>query len=298
MKQSDLKRVYSDIPQSFHDALLAAVHGVPEERTAVKRKTWVLVMAIIAVLIAGTALAIVNYYSVRQYEAGGSPSAAFEAHVVELNKTYENEYIKFTLTDAVFDGDILAMAMNIDAKSPDKHVYLCPKLTGVSNGCELDLDILGMRGDFASGFVFPSLAEDHREGKYGFDVALYEDEAEGDVTWTLNIGVFAPNWPIRNAPEFTGSGGAEDPAYKAYEQSFRDAYERKEILVTWGDSPVEYAWLGQPLPEGMPEQAFADLRLDEKLVLSGAFTQVDTIEYSFTTKLPKGDDFGFLSPKE
>ena len=292
MKQSDLEHVYSDIPQGFHDALFAAAHGVEEEQPVVRRKSWILVMAMVAVLIAGTALAaVINYYSVRQYEGEGTPSAAFEAHVVELKQTYENDYITFTLTDAIFDGHGVALAMNLDTKNPDKPVYLCPKLTAVCGDRELDLDIQGMRGDFASGFVFPSLVSDYRDGKYGFDAALYEDEADGEVTWTLKIGVFAPNWPVKNAPFPIDSEGnyvsTDSAEYQAYNQGFRDAYERKEILVTWGDSPVEYAWLGPPMPEGMTEEEYGAMRLEDMLVLSGAFTQVDTIEYTFATKLPE-----------
>ena len=291
MKQSDLTRVYSDIPQGFHDALFAAAHGVKEEETVMKRKAWILAMALIAILIAGTALALVNHYSVRQFEAGGSPSAAFEAHVVSLDQTYENDYITFTLTDAIFDGEVVAIAMHLDSKNPDKPVYLRPKLTGMCGDRVLDLDIQGMRGDFMSGFIFPSLEEDWLEGNYGVDAALYEDEADGDVIWTLRVGVFEPNWPIKNAEYPMDSDGnyaqSDSPERQAYDQGFREAYERQEILATWGDSLVEYAWLGLPMPEGMTEEAYVMLPLEEMLVLSGAFTQVDTLEYSFTTKLPE-----------
>ena len=286
MKQNDMKHVYTPIPQNFHDAFFAAAHSVKEEQSVMKRKTWILAVALAVALMAGTALALVNHYSVRQYEAGESPSAAFEAHVVELDQAYENDYITLRVGDAVFDGNVLAVAMNLTAKDPAKPVYLCPKLTAVCGDRSLGLDIQGMRGDFMSGFVFPSLLEDKFDGNYGFDVALYEDEADGDITWTFKLGVFAPNWPIKNAPEHPIAGSAEDPAYKDYMQSFRDAYDRKEILVTWGDSPVEYAW-SQPLPKGMTSEEFAAMPLDEMLLRSGAFTQVDTIECIFTTKLPK-----------
>ena len=297
MKQSDLRRVYSPVPQAFHDALVVAAHNVKEEQAVTKRMSWIFAVVLAVVLIASTALALVNYYSVRQYAAGGNPSPTFEAHLVEVNQTYENDYIIFTLTDAIFDGNALAIAMTLEAKDPEKYVYLCPKITAMSGEHVLALDIIGMRGDFMSGFVFPSLIENYLDGKYGVDVALYEDEAEGDVTWTLQMGVFVLNWPVKNAPEYAGLG-ADSPEYKAYTQNFRAAYDRQEILVTWGDSPVEYAWLGQPTPDGMSEEAFSALPLDEKLVRSGAFTKVDSIEYSFSTRLPDEEAFGFLSPTE
>lgn len=284
MKKADLKKVYSPTPAAFHDALFTAAHAVEEEKI-MKRKTWIWVLALVLVLACGTAFAIANHYSVRQYQGGGSPSEAFEKHITTLNQTYENEYVSLTLGDAVFDGYDIAMAMNLEAKNPEKRVFLYPKLTATCNGRALDLDIQGMRGDFASGFVFPNLQEDGLDGQYGFDATIYEDYADGDVTWDLTIQVLAPNYPIRDC-EASLDGTDNDMSIEEYLGLFSSAYANGEILTTYGDSLVEYAE-GLPIPEGMDEEDYYALRLNERLLLSGAFTLADTIACTFDTPMPE-----------
>lgn len=287
MKESDLKRVYETIPEGFHDALHSAAQSIQEEKPMKKTSTFVLVMILVLAVACTTALAIANYYSVRQYQGGDQPSALFEKHIIALNHTYENDYITLTLGDAIFDGADIAMAMNITSKDEGKPVFLYPKLTAASGGRALDIDIEGMRGDFTSGFVFPNLAEggDGLEGKYGFDAVLYQDRAEDDVRWTFAVKVLAPNWPIKNN-DVALHGDDTDPSMEEYLAQFTDAYENQVILTTWGDSLVEYAE-ALPVPDTMTEEAFRALRLDEKLLASGAFTLVETVECVFDTVVPE-----------
>lgn len=284
MKQSDLKHIYSPVPQGFHDALHAAAQSVKEEQPMKRTGTFILVCILILALACGTALAIVSYYSVRQFQAGGTPSDTFEKNITELNRTFENDYIIFTITDAVFDGDEIALAMDISPKNPDKPVFLYPKLTAACNERVLDVDIQGMRGDFHSGFLLPKQTDDDDlQGHYGFTAGLFEDYADGNVTWTFTMQVLAPNWPVRN--EDMEPRGEEND-FEAYKQRFRDAYERQEILTTWGESLVEYAaWL--PVPDGMTEEEFQTMRLGNQLAQSGAFTLVDTIVCNFDTAMPE-----------
>ena len=93
MKQTELQKAYSQIPQGFHNALLSAVSVAKEEQPVKKRHISLLVAVLIVALLCGTALAIINYYSVRDYQAGGKPSTGFENLVVEIGETYENDYI-------------------------------------------------------------------------------------------------------------------------------------------------------------------------------------------------------------
>lgn len=287
MKQSDLKHVYSPVPQGFHNALHNAAHSVrqEEEKPMKKMSTIVLVCILILALACGTALAIVNYYSVRQYEAGDQPSEIFEKYITELHQTFENDYITFTLTDAIFDGDGIALAMNIASKDINKPVYLYPKLTATCSGKPLALDIQGMRGDFTSGFMIPMQTdEDERNGQYGFDASIYEDEADGDVSWTFTMQVLAPNWPIRNDDALLRG---EEPGleFSEFLQRFSDAYAGQEILTTWGESLVEYATM-LPIPDGMAEEEFRQMQVGEQLAQSDAFTLVDMIVCEFDTVLP------------
>lgn len=56
-----------------------------------------LAAALIVMLLCGTAFAIVNYYSVRDYVADGQPSAAFERSIVPLEKMDVSGGLSFTL---------------------------------------------------------------------------------------------------------------------------------------------------------------------------------------------------------
>ena len=286
MKQADVRHAYDSVPQGFHDALHRAVHDVQEEKPMKKTGIRILICALMLALACGTALAIVQHYSVRQYQTGGAPSAAFEKNITQVDHRFENDYITFTLTDAVFDGDAIALAMDILPKDPLRPVYLYPTLTALCDGRPLDLDIQGMRGDFSSGFLLPMQAgEDGHEGHFGFDAGLYEDEAAGDVTWTFTMQVLVPCWPVRN--EESALVGAETrEEFDAHMQRFREAYDGQEILVTGGDSLVEYAAM-LPVPEGMTEEAARALRLGDALVASGAFTLADTLVCTFDTGLPE-----------
>lgn len=287
MKQNDWKRVYTPVSQEFHEALLTAAQSVREEQPVMKKRIGILVVALVLALAAGTALAIVSHYSVRDYQAGGNPSAEFEEHIVELGKTYETDEITLTVGDAVFDGTGIAIAMDITSKNPDKPVYIYPKLTAWCGDRQLDLDIVGMRGDFMSGFLFPSLDEDYREGKYGFDAVLYEDEADGPVTWNLTMQVLKPNWPVVRAQEIVTKGAdGQTLPIEVQLKPFRDAYENHEIWITNGDSPVEYA-AALPVPEGMTEEEWWRERLGAQLAQSGAFTLADTLECTFVAAVPE-----------
>ncbi|NLV58900.1 MAG: DUF4179 domain-containing protein [Clostridiales bacterium] len=285
MKVSMLKQAYSPVPPAFHEELMRAAQSVKEECTMMKRTTVVLIAVFLLAVLCGTAFALFNYYSVRQYETGGKPSAVFEEHIVELNQTYQNDYITLTLGDAVFDGSEVAMTMNLSSQESSKPVYLYPRLSAYCGERKLDIDVQGSRGDFYSGFLFPNIADpDVLGGQYGFDAIIYEDVADTDVRWVFTMKVLWPNWPLVNDTVIL-HGDDNDPPFEVYMQTFRDAYDNRKILLTYGESVVEYA-SRLPIPEGMTPEEAAFVDLPESLVNSGAFTLVDTIECVFTTPLP------------
>lgn len=285
MKRSDLQNVYSPVPQGFHNALHNAAHSV-EEKTDMKKNTSLVAICLLALLLTcGTALAVVKGYSVRQYAAGGNPSPAFERHITQLDQVFENEYVSFTLTDAIFDGNAISLAMNIKPIDESKPVYIFPQLTATCNGRSLDLDVVGMRGDFMSGFMIPKQTDDDTlGGQYGVDVELFEDEADADVTWHFTLQVLAANWPIKN-DDATLRGEGLDLSHEDFFQLFADSYARGEILTTWGESLSEYAAM-LPTPSGMSDEAFRAMKLGDQLAQSGAFTLIQTFVCYFDTALP------------
>lgn len=288
MKQTELQKAYSQIPQGFHNALLSAVSEVQEEQPVKKRHISLLVAVLIVALLCGTALAIINYYSVRDYQAGGKPSAEFEKLVVEIGETYENDYITLTIGDAIFDGNNLAVAMNLSSKDDTKPVYLYPRLEGDCGGQKLSVEVLGMRGDFMSGFLYPNLLRgDELDNNYGFDAELYNGTADGDVTWRFSVMVLAPNWRIENDPTVL-RGDGNDPSMEEYHKLFRSAYESERILTTDGESLVSYIASVYPDSYGvLPMDDPAYRSMGELLADCGAFTLIDTLECTFVTKTPE-----------
>lgn len=286
MKRHELTNAYSPVPQAFHDALLFALSEARAERPGKRRRLSLLAAVLIVALLCGTALALINYYSVRDYQGGGKPSAEFEKHILTLNQTYENDYITLTMGDTVSDGKSIALTMNISSKDESKPVFLYPVLEGYSGGRRLDIEVMGMRGLDQSGFLYPNLLEgDVLDHQYGLDATLFDDAADEDIQWMFTMRVLTPNWPIlNNATELHGD--QNDPPMEEYMQSFRDAYANQHIMVTYGGELVAYEAV-LPTPEGMTEEEWYDLRLPDRLVLSGAFTLADTIECSFTTELPE-----------
>jgi hypothetical protein len=285
MKCDELKQAYAPVPQSFHDALYFAAHNI-REGTQVKKQPFktALIIALIIALLCTSAVALNKIASVRDTWGGKPKTEDFLNHVIDLNKTYENEFMKLTLTDALFDGHEFEMAMNLEYKDAAKPVYLFPRTTAACNGENLYFDVEGMRGDFMSGFLYPNLIEgDAMNGDYGFSGVLMDEDVPGEeVTWTFALHILEPNWPVFD--DSAEGGGTDGFSHEEYMAKFYKAYQNKQILTTWGESVVEYA---SEIEFRMDKGDEEFLRLDEVLIQSGAFSLVDTIEYSFGMPVPK-----------
>lgn len=132
------------------------------------------------------------------------------------------------------------------------------------------------------------------DGCYGVDVALITDSPDGEsvildtqqdaVTWQVRFSILHPEYPI------VASSLPDDPSLSSQErmdteaawmESFAAAYRQQIIQTDDYGELVEYAC---SLPhEGMDDEAWAMLSMEEQLLSSGAFTLVDTVEVSFTT---------------
>ena len=118
------------MPNDVDETLEQATKNATAQKSGcVGRRRTLLLVALVGILFVVTAYAVSKMYSVRDYQAGGNPSPAFEEKIVELNRTCENENLAYTLTDAVFDGQSIALAMDIQMKETDKQVYMYPKLS-------------------------------------------------------------------------------------------------------------------------------------------------------------------------
>ena len=284
MKIEELKQAYTPVPELFHETLYAVTQSVKEEKPVKHTFRTAIIIAVIIALLCGSAVALNNISSVRDTWGGTPKTEEFLSHVLDLNQTYENEFIKLTLTDAVFDGHEFEMAMNLEYKDAEKPVYLFPRTTAMCNGEKLEFDVEGMSGDFHSGFLYPNLVEgDAMGGRYGFSGVLMDEDVPGEeVVWTFTMQILKPNWPILNDP--TILNGVNDPPFDEYMAKFYKAYQDKQILTTWGESVVEYA---SEIEWRMDKGDKEFLRLDEVLIQSGAFTLMDTVEHTFGMPVPE-----------
>lgn len=303
MKASELRRrlerAYGNPPPETHLAFVTAACSRKEE-TVVKRKLRLTpVLAVLLVLLLATVAYAVTRFSVTDYATGGKPSEEFLSHVVTLDQLYENDVMTLSVNDAIFDGRTVTMAMDLTAKDPDTHLFLYPVLTGTVDGetYRADVESYGA-GDFMSGFVYPAMPGHDSAAQgygYGFDAVLLDDEAEfvqpdGPVDWTLTIQVLKPNYTVEYYDdEFTGEETEE--AYRQKMQAYTDAYYEGRILVTNDGSLAEYA-SQLPLPEGMTEEEWWQKSSVDHLLLSGAYSLMDTVVVEFTTEIPDSASYG------
>ena len=282
MKEFDLDRAFQPTTSSFHASMESALRKCKED-VPMKRFTLrtVLIAVLILVLLAGTAFAIVTHYSVKDYNRNSSEE--FQKNITLIDKSYENEFFSLYVTDAVFDGSSISIAMDIKPKEGVEPVYLYPRITAACGGQELPVEIVGCRGEFFSGFWVPDKEMDF-QGKYGVDACIYEGEADGDVQWALTFMVLKPNWEL--AYDMTILHGDEsDPPMSEYMQRFRDAYAQKKILLAYGYALDEYSVI-LPAPEGMTLGQYQRQRLGPQLAQSEAFTLLETVECTWTASVP------------
>jgi len=285
LKAFDLDRAFEQTPGSFHQSMESALRTCKED-APMKRFTLrtALIAVLILTLLAGTAFAIVTRYSVKDYYT--NKSEEYQKSITSIDKSYENEFFSLYVTDAVFDGKSIFIAMDITPIEGADPVYLYPRLTATCGGRELPVDIEGCRGNFYSGFWVPEKEVDI-QGKYGFDASIYEAEAEGDVQWKLTFMVLKPNWEL--AYDMTLIHGDEsDPPMEEYTQRFRDAYAQKKILLEGGFGLNEFASI-LPTPKDMTDEEYQGLYglgLGPKLAKSEAFTLTETIECTWTASVP------------
>lgn len=285
MKRNDLQEIYLPVPEDCMEAIKDTVESIKEDNNMVKPKSWVLMVALILLLFCGTALgigSIAGYYSVAKTRANDNPNETFLRHMVEIHERHENEYFTFTINDAVFDGREIEIAMNIEMKDPETTIMLYPRLTATSGGQELMVDIEGTSLlDFFSGGLYPSIDPEERQyytGEESVSAVIMEGDQKDDVVWTLQVMVLKPNWPMENMEQ----DAALESDYEAYLSLFKEAYQQKKILVTWGNSLVEYA---NELPLLKEDGSYYSL--GEQLANSDAFELVETIESVFASQTPE-----------
>lgn len=273
----DLRAAIPDTPDFCREAVLQAVSTYREEEAMRKPYKMILATALALMLLCGTAFAIVNHYSVRDYVAAGKPSAAFEEAIVPLETTATACGLSFTLGDAVFDGKDLAFTMNMTAEEGASPLYVHPKLRGFCGERELDVDYSGFDMAYNFGFLLPSADPLYAmDADQGVAASLYRDTAEGEVTWQYTLYLYRP------LGELVGISDRQpaEESYDAWEDRIRALHNEGKIVCRYGVGISDY--LDAVVTEYVPDRTF-----DERLMSTGMFELADTITFEFTTAVPE-----------
>ncbi len=299
MKHDEMirKQIHESIDESLshldaRPSLYGAIMARTEGETKVKRKVSFGLVLAAMMLLAMTAMGVAaTRFGMLEFNWRQKENEQYVEHILTIDETYENEYVSITVTDAVFDGVQLSIAMEMQPK-PDcgDGVYVYPEMTAAVNGQPLPVDIEGCRGDFFSGIWSPERDQGMLgfAGMYGADYVILEDTQESGfvyapqtqaVEWTLSLDILRPVYQIEQL-EF---GLAEEIEYDAYMKLFTDAYERNTILLPFEGSPVEYVY-AVGVPQGMERLEWQRMGLQNKMIAMGAFERLDHVEISFTTQ--------------
>ncbi|MBQ7519258.1 MAG: DUF4179 domain-containing protein, partial [Clostridia bacterium] len=103
----DLAGAFPETPDLCRRAVLNAVGSYREEKKMKRPFVMAIAIVLILALLGGTALALVNYYSVRDAVANGTPSKEFEQNIIPIEQSKTAQGITVSLGDAVFDGTVL-----------------------------------------------------------------------------------------------------------------------------------------------------------------------------------------------
>lgn len=299
MKHDDMirKQIHEAVDESLshldaRPSLYGAIMAQTEGEQKVRRKISAGVVLAIAMLLAMTAIGVAaTRFGMLDFNWRQKENAEYVAHILTLDETYENEYVSITVTDAVFDGVQLSIAMEMQPKPGcGDGVYVYPEMTAMVNGQPLPVDIEGCRGDFYSGIWAPEKDQGMLDfaGAYGADYVILRDTQEsgfvyepqtGAVEWTLSLDILRPLYEVKQL-EF---GLTEELEYDEYMKLFADAYENNTILLPFEGSPVEYVY-AVGVPEGMERLAWQRMPLPEKMIAMGAFERLERVEIPFTTQ--------------
>lgn len=250
---------------------------------------------VLLLALAATACAAALRYGVLDYNIRQAENGAFIEHILDISKTYENEYFTLHVNEAVFDGASLSMTMDIVPAEGAPAVFVKPTITAQAGDTPLTLDIESCTGgDFWSGFWVPQTPEWANGGRFGVDCVIIDDADETcavapvgtPVTWTVHFDVVRPEWPVSvSSLSLSGDDGDGENgfSFEDYMSSFRSSYDSRQILLSASHDLAEFDAV-LPAPDGMDDVAWMALPNTERFVLSGAFSRIDAFSCSFVTE--------------
>ena len=287
MNIRDIQKAYPRVPEDIRQRLILSARNLKEEEPVKKKITLsVALVAALVVLLAASAVAM----TIKNSVAPGYPKK-YESKIVTIGKHYENDYFTLDINDAASDGVRMEMALDMQPKEGAGSVYVFPRLSATAKGQQLECDIESCY-DAYDGIWMPERKENYAgPGKIILDALLMTEEemsatfkfAKEDVKWTLTMHVLKPNWPVE-VDGYTKDGFYDEKkiGHKDFMKLFEEAYKNKKILLSYGDTTVEYA-AGLPTPEGMTQEEHMMMQEYDRLTQSGAFTEIETLTFEFST---------------
>lgn len=312
----ELEQAYPTMPEATRQAFEATVHRLREEPAMRRKLTWVPALILALALLCGTALALINHFSVRDLHDYVDPNVPIEENITTIHERYENDHVEIYFGDALFDGQNFTIAFELTPKNPDERVLLYPILTAEWGGEPLNAYMYSGVAGIDQGILYPSRGGTEMIWHdYGIEAVAYDDTQinfkaytfgekpaqdqtgakQGPVAWTLRMLTLAPNWPIifDNDPMVM-----EDPALSGRsEDRMQTAYERGIILATGINDVMPYAF-ALPVPEGYDAMAWDALPYHERLIESGAFSLADAVDCVFETPVPETTRMGIAAGTE
>ena len=279
----DLRAAIPATPDFCREAVLQAVRTYREERAMRRPYKMILATALALMLLCGTAFAIVNHYSVRDYVADGKPSVAFVEAIVPLETTATACGLSFTLGDAVFDGKDLAFTLTMAAGDGASPLYVAPKLQAFCGGRELEVDHGGFGGAYDFGFLLPSTDPGYAlAADQGVNASLFNDTADGPVTWRYTLTLYRPTGELVDVSDWQPAA----ESFAAFEDRVRALHAEGRIGCSYGVDITDYldAVASSPI-DGTGRALYTTF--DERLMSTGMFEVADTITFEFTTAVPE-----------
>lgn len=264
-----------DTPDMCRTAVLDAVRTYREKKVLWRPHKMILAAALIVMLLCGTAYAIVNYYSVRDYFADKHTSLEFEENIVPLEAKKDSTGLKFFLGDAVFDGRDLVFTMNVTAQEGIQALYVFPRLQAFSGGQVLQVNYHGtsLFGSVGSFVPHPDYPLDGT-GDQGVEASL-EEAAPGDVTWRYTLELYRPLGEVVIPRDWE----PEEESFEAWNEYLRDLAREGKIGCLYGASIFD--WLHAVSGSDLDET------FTQRMEATGLFELADTVVFEFTTAAPE-----------
>lgn len=266
-----------------------------EERRMRRKMPAALVAALVLLLVTSVAFAATKGFGILDFRPEQKENAAYVERILSLDQSFSCDSFTMTLNEAIYDGQELSFAMDIEPVEGGQPVYVIPHVYAAQGGrqlaCEMTQGYGEIGGDgFWIPFVHPfSASFDGGEPEpIGASYAL-ADAAQGEVEWTIELEMLTPNWPVRFAEygePMIGEEAWSDAQYEEYERMFARAYEEKTILLDEYGGIAMYASC-VPQADGVDGGKKSWEELLQNLLTTEAFARRQETAFQFKTPANK-----------